>query len=45
MGREKSMERIKAEDKTRKCPECGCKDFNYEKGEYSCQKCGLVIEE
>ena len=45
MGREKSLQGLKSEDKVRKCPECGSTNLEFEGGELYCKKCGLVIEE
>lgn len=41
---QKSMQSLKNEDRERKCPECGSKNLEYDKGELICKKCGLVIE-
>ena len=32
------------EEKLVECPDCGCKEILYEKGERFCKKCGLVLE-
>ena len=42
---ERTFQSIKNEDKTRKCPDCGSKNLDYEHGELYCKKCGFVIEE
>ena len=44
MGREKSLQGVKNEDKVRKCPECGSTDIEFDSGEFYCKKCGLVID-
>ena len=41
---EKSLERLKHEDKIKVCPDCGSKNIDFEKGESFCKKCGLVME-
>jgi len=41
---QKSMESVKAEDKTRQCPECKSIDVVNTDGEMYCKKCGLVLE-
>jgi predicted Zn-ribbon and HTH transcriptional regulator len=41
---QKSMENLKHEDSTRRCPECKSEDLEFGKGELVCKKCGLVIE-
>ncbi len=41
---QKSMEGVKHEDVDRKCPECGCKEFEFRGEEMFCKKCGLVMD-
>ena len=41
---QKSLQGLKGEDVTKKCPECGSKDIAREKDELYCKKCGYVIE-
>jgi len=41
---ERSMERVKQEDRKRKCPDCGSEDIGYDNGELFCKKCGLVLD-
>ena len=43
--KQRSIQAVRREDKTRKCPECGSKDFGFDNEEMYCKKCGLVIEE
>ena len=45
MGREKTLQGLKAEDKVKKCPECGSIKVEYDNNELVCKKCGLVIED
>ena len=40
----KSLDGTKQEDTERKCPECGCTDFEFRNEEMYCAKCGLVME-
>jgi len=44
MARERSMQRVKREDKTRKCPDCGNEDIGLKNEEFYCKKCGLVLD-
>jgi len=44
MADQKSLQGITAEDKKRKCPECGSIDIGHEDGEFYCKKCGYVLE-
>ena len=39
-----SLGGLKAQDKVKKCPECGSSDVENQHGEIICKKCGLVIE-
>ena len=34
----------KKEERIVKCPDCGCEEFVYDKGERFCKRCGLVLE-
>jgi len=44
--REKSMQAVKAEEKGRKCPDCGSVELEYDEHEQLvCKKCGFVVEE
>ena len=43
MARQKSFAEVRAEEKGKKCPECGG-ELVFEDGELSCKKCGLVID-
>ena len=44
MAAEKSLDRLKHEDASKKCPDCGSKDLDYRGGELFCRKCGLIID-
>lgn len=43
MKNEMTMQRLRNEDKNKKCPECGG-ELVFEGGEVVCKKCGLVAE-
>lgn len=43
MTDQKSLDGLMAEDKKKKCPECGG-EIVFENEEMVCKKCGLVIE-
>ena len=44
VGGERSLQTVKREDLVRQCPDCGSKDIEYEKEEFYCKKCGLVLD-
>jgi hypothetical protein len=43
-GNQRSLEAVKREDMTRQCPDCNSKEIDYEKEEFYCRKCGLVLD-
>lgn len=45
MGREKSLQGLKQEERCKKCPDCGSGDLEYQGSELICRKCGFVVEE
>jgi len=44
MVSQKSLGSLKAEEKLRKCPECGSTNIGRRGDEYYCKKCGLVLD-
>jgi membrane protease subunit (stomatin/prohibitin family) len=40
----KSFDSLELEQSMKKCPDCGCKQFDIRGEERFCKKCGLVIE-
>lgn len=38
------LDKVTAEEKPRKCSECGGTEFRYDGGERFCKKCGLVVD-
>lgn len=44
MGNKKSFQALAHEDEKKRCPECGSKNLEYQKGELICKNCSLVIE-
>jgi hypothetical protein len=44
MREQKSLDGLRNEDKTRRCPDCKSADIEYVNEELVCKKCGLVIE-
>ena len=44
MKAEKPLDEIQAEEKVRKCPDCGSRDIDNQNGEVFCKKCGLVLD-
>ena len=43
MAKEKTFAEVRAEEKDKKCLECGG-ELVFEKGELVCKKCGLVLD-
>ncbi len=43
MKQQKSVDGLSAEERIKKCPDCGG-EVVYEDGEMYCKKCGLVID-
>ncbi len=41
---DKSLESLKHEEKVTVCPDCGCTELDFDKGETFCKKCGLVLD-
>ena len=44
MHAQRSLQGVAAEDKMKKCPECGSEDIGYDGGEFYCKKCGYLME-
>lgn len=43
MSKEKTVDGLSAEERVKKCPDCGG-EVDLEDGELFCKKCGLVID-
>jgi len=41
---QRSMDKLKQEEKIKKCPDCGSEDLGFSEGERFCKKCGLVLD-